>query len=256
MPVGRLVSAAACGLTMLFLSAALMAVGGRWANTTISFMSDRGLYRHVFLYDTRTKTVWRLQAISISTGSYNWLPDGDHLIMQTCRTTLCSFRSLDIFSGALTVLDQDVGILANRRRLISPDGMRLVIANQQGANRGIVVLNRSTRAPIQLTGSAAADKSPVWSPDGQRIAFVSNRDGNNEIYVMDSEGGQMRRLTANSCDDSEPDWSSDSRAILFTADCDGHQQIYIVQADGSDLKRLMVSESNDSLALWRPAAQK
>ena len=250
--MARLVSAAACGLTIIFLSAALIAVGARWTNTTISFMSDRDRYRHVFLYDARTQTIWRLQPISISSGSYNWLTDGDHLIVQTCRTTLCTFRSLDIFSGAFKVLDQDVGILANRRRLISPDGTRLVIANQQGESRGIVVLNRSTRAPTQLTESVAADKSPVWSPDGERIAFVSNRDGNNEIYVMDSDGTQQRRLTANSCDDSEPDWSPDSQSILFTADCDGHHQIYIVQANGSDLKRLIVSESNDSLALWRP----
>ncbi len=251
--MARVVGAAACGLTMVFLCAGLIAVGARWANTTISFMSDRDRYRHVFLYDARTQTIWRLQPISISNGSYNWLTDGDHLIVQNCRTTLCTFRSLDIFSGTFTVLDQDVGILANRRRLISPDGTRLVVANQQGDNRGIVVLNRSTREQAQLTVNPAHDKSPVWSPDGERLAFVSNRDGNDEIYVMNGDGTQQRRLTDNSCDDSEPDWSPDSQSILFTADCDGRHQIYMVQADGSGLRRLIVSESNDSLALWRPA---
>lgn len=249
----RLSSAAGCGLMILILSMALIATGVDWANTTISFMSDRDQYRHVFLLDTRTETLWRLQpSISISNGNYNWLPDGNHLAIQSCRTTLCTFRSLDIFSGRFALLDQDAGILANRRRLISPDGTRFVVANQQGQNGGIVVLNRSTREQKTLTETPAVDRSPVWSPDGEQIAFVSTRDGNPEIYVMGSDGGSQRRLTANSCSDSEPEWSPDSQSILFTSDCDGRDQIYIVKVNGSDLKRLIVSNNNDSLPLWRP----
>jgi len=248
----RLLAAAACGLTLLFMGMALIAVGMDWANTMISFMSDRDLYRHVFLFDTRTDTLWRLQpTISINNGSYTWLDDGDHLVITSCRVTLCSYRALDIYSGRVSVLDQDIGLRANRRRAISPDGTRLVLASPQRGN--IVVLNRSTRDQAQLTNDSALDKSPVWSPDGTRIAFVSNRDGNNEIYVMGSDGSQQRRLTDNPCSDSEPEWSPDSQSILFTSDCSGRDQIYILRVDGGDPQRLLASESNDSLPLWRPS---
>lgn len=231
----------------------LSTTGWNSPDSTIAFMSDRDGYRHVFLFDTRTGAVAALTRDDINYGTFSWLPDGDHMLVQTCESPPCDNWLLNLLSHQITPVDeQPTGQAWIPLETFSPDRSHVVSTAMHNGNWEIVVIDLNGGSPARLTDNIASDNSPVWSPDGQHIAFVSNRDGNSEIYVMNSDGSNQHRLTVNTCSDAFPEWSSDSRSLLFTSDCTGRSQIYSINPDGTDLHRLITSDANDSIPSWRP----
>ena len=48
----------------------------------------------------------------------------------------------------------------------SPDGQRVVMSLQEGANSNIFVMDLRSKAMTRLTEAAAIDTAPSYSPDG------------------------------------------------------------------------------------------
>lgn len=247
----------AAGLTAIFaLLTALTTVNWGWANTTISFVSDRDEYRNVFLIDARTESLvplipWSDHPILYS--SYRWLPDGDHLLLRSCATFECYDWLLDMATRHPTPIDSQAARAAPRRsEAASPDEAYIVGTALRNGNWEIVVHDVSAGTDQQITANDALDTAPVWSPDGTRIAFVSTRSGNAEIYVMPPDGRDQQRLTSTNCDSAAPSWSPDSRSIVFTMNCSGRYHIGVVNADGTGMRRLMRANANDTAPAWRP----
>ncbi len=103
-------------------------------------------------------------------------------------------------------------------------------------------------AVLMLTGSAAAQDSPLWlrrndiSPDGKQIVF--NYKGN--IYVVDAEGGKAEQLTSNPAYDSTPMWTRDGKNIVFSSYREKGKDIYMVSAEGGVPKRLTTHAGNET----------
>ena len=71
----------------------------------------------------------------------------------------------------------------------SPQGDRVVMSLQEGANSNIFEMDLRSRQIVRLTQSAAIDTAPCYSPDGRAIVFESDREGSQQLYVMNTGGG-------------------------------------------------------------------
>ncbi len=71
----------------------------------------------------------------------------------------------------------------------SPDGQRIIMSLQQGANSNLFVMDLRSKSTTRLTDTPAIDTSPSYSPDGSQICFESDRGGKPQIYVMPAAGG-------------------------------------------------------------------
>src|SRR5260370_11856299 len=71
----------------------------------------------------------------------------------------------------------------------TPDGQRVIMSLQQGANSNLFVMDLRSKATTRLTDTAAIDTAPCYSPDGTRICFESDRGGRPQIYLMGANRG-------------------------------------------------------------------
>ena len=100
---------------------------------------------------------------------------------------------------------------------ISPDGRRLVVANEEPDGSDNLWLHDTDRQTwTQLTFGRGHHHSPQWSPRGDRIVFASSRGtGTQNISVSSSDGGVATPLTTSEHPQYPVDWSGDGRFLLF-----------------------------------------
>jgi TolB protein len=122
----------------------------------------------------------------------------------------------------------------------SPDGQRVIISLQQGANANIFVMDLRSKATTRLTDTPAIDTAPSYSPDGTRICFESDRGGKQQIYVMPATGGQAQRISFGEGSYSTPVWSPRGDVIAFTKQAEGKFAIGVIQPDGKG-ERILTS---------------
>lgn len=157
--------------------------------------------------------------------------------------------SVPVAGGELTRIDTGAATGCNNDHGISPDGTRLVVSDQSGADglSVIRILPIGGGEPVQVT-----DRAPSywhgWSPDGTTLAYCAERDGVFGIFTIAADGGEERRLTTAVHLDDGPDYTPDGEWILFNSDRTGLMQIWRCRPDGSDLERLVRSSTGD----WFP----
>jgi TolB protein len=115
----------------------------------------------------------------------------------------------------------------------SPDGDRVVMSWQEGANSHIFAVDLRSKSVAQLTNTPAIDTAPSYSPDGTRICFESDRGGTQQIYVMSASGGQAQRISYGDGRYATPVWSPRGDNIAFTKIGAGKFAIGIMRPDGS-----------------------
>jgi Tol biopolymer transport system component len=120
---------------------------------------------------------------------------------------------------------------------LSPDGKRVAIAEQTGANGldiRIIDLERGIKIP--LTTHAGNDTSPVWSPDGSRLVFSTNRDKKGQaLYVKNSDAAVAEQLLLESEQESNQfafDQSLDGRWIVFARARGGSRDLWALPLSG------------------------
>src|ERR1700694_5937770 len=116
----------------------------------------------------------------------------------------------------------------------SPEGQRVVMSLQQGANANLFVMDLRSKATTRLTDTAAIDTAPSFSPDGARICFESDRGGKQQIYVMPATGGVAERISFGEGTYSTPVWSPRGDTIAFTKQFGGKFAIGIMRSDGKE----------------------
>ena len=122
----------------------------------------------------------------------------------------------------------------------SPDGQRVIMSLQQGANANLFVMDLRSKQTTRLTDTPAIDTAPCFSPDGSQIVFESDRGGSQQIYVMSASGGPAQRISFGEGRHSTPVWSPRGDYIAFTGLIGGNFAIGILKPDGSG-ERILTS---------------
>jgi Tol biopolymer transport system component len=131
-----------------------------------------------------------------------------------------------------------LGVAAENRLRLAPDGNRLVAAQLDPNNRAgdIWLFNLSPRgtSSSRLTSDPAFDWQPVWSPDGLGILFASNRKGPMSLYQR-SLGQDEDRLVLASPSGHRllpTDWSRDGFLVFEQEDPATREDLWVLQLDG------------------------
>ena len=103
-------------------------------------------------------------------------------------------------------------------------------------------------APVLLTGTDTADRSPRPSPDGRWIAYNSQpvagySTANLEIKLLPAAGGKPRILTAElDCHAVDLVWMPDSQSLCFLAGERGRVDLRCVPAEGGAVTVLLTAD--------------
>ncbi len=198
----------------LLLSLFLFSINA-WADTYISFSSNRTGNSDIYVMDIFGNNLRNLTNHPAYDGDVTWSPDGD------------SFAFVSNRDGHRDIYIMDVDGVETRRLTDhpeeatqpdwSPDGHWIVFTSDRASreNYDIYKINVNGRNLQRLTNNRAYDMSPVWSPDGKQIAFSSHRDGSWGIFVMNANGKHLRRVTQAEVGGISPSWSPDGKQIAY-----------------------------------------
>jgi Tol biopolymer transport system component len=135
-----------------------------------------------------------------------WAPGGSRLVYMNVgdRSEVVVYDLDEELSQSLTA----DATFSSWSPVWSPDGKQLAfMADQEGGNKEIYVIDSGGSNQKNLTNSPAAEADPAWSPDGKKIIFVSDRDGHAQVYVMDADGSNVTRITHDEYEYARPVWS-------------------------------------------------
>ncbi|HEY6338853.1 MAG TPA: protein kinase [Candidatus Sulfotelmatobacter sp.] len=150
-------------------------------------------------------------------------------------TSRVAIQWLDADGKMQPLLDKP-GLFVNPR--LSPDGLRMAVANNDDARRGVWIydIRRDTLSP--LTGDANSSQ-PVWTPDGQNIVYR----GTDGIAWVRADGGSQPGLLTQSKELLYPAaFTPDGKWLAF------HQ----MGARGFDLWTMPIQHDPDGLKAGKP----
>jgi TolB protein len=94
----------------------------------------------------------------------------------------------------------------NARPRLSPDGTKLVMVTQDGANYRIAVQDLAGTA-VRVLSHGRLDASPSFAPNGAMIIFSGIEGGHSILQRVSVDGLTSQRLRADSADVREPVWA-------------------------------------------------
>jgi len=138
---------------------------------------------------------------------------------------------------------------------LSPDGTRLAVTKERGADANIWLLDLSRGgASTRFTFGSLRDTNPVWSPDGSSIIFSSNRDGTFNLYQKPANEGKDEELLLKSEEDKHAtSWSRDGRFLLYTVvHPKTKEEIWVLRLGDKKPVPFLSSEFNEGQARFSP----
>jgi tricorn protease len=205
-----------------------------WQGDFVYFLSDRNGPVSLFRYDTRTKQVSALSAVSALNASATSDPRFDLKSLQGGPGGLVyeQFGSLHLVDTAtnedkivpvqihgelpsLAPHTETVSAEEINSAAISPTGARAVF-EAHGEIFTVPGEKGDTRNLTQTPG--IAERNPSWSPDGKTIAYFSDASGEYQLYLREQTGFKPPVVIDLGQDPSyyyNPTWSPDSKHIAY-----------------------------------------
>ena len=169
-------------------------------------------------------------------------------VTQAWPYTLAQQRDLAVAGTQVRVENKPCGGLTMRRA-----GVDVLVDPNDPARQcaQLVVPDRDSGTPREITQPGHMHYDPAVSPDGQWIAYVSDSTDNDEIFKIQPDGKHNTRLTENVWEwDKHPSWSPDGTQIVFWSNRDGRKQLYSMNADGSGARNISNNAYNDWDPVW------
>ena len=219
----------------------------QWVDDTLLYLSD----------ESGTYNVW---ARDLESGGTNQLTAyEDHGVFWL---SVRGRRGLLARGGRLELLDRDSGAVTplearfelesselEARRLsaaeyldtvaLAPAGDRIAIEA-----RGELLVRDLVGGALlgEVTGSASAERGPVFSPDGQRLAYFSDAGGEYALHIARLDGGERERtvvpIEASPSFYRQLVWSPDGRHLAFTGLKLG---LWLAEVETGSVRRVAVS---------------
>ena len=126
---------------------------------------------------------------------------------------------------------------------VSPDGMRVAVATDDGKEDAIWTYDLSGNSVPKRLTFEGRNSAPIWSPDSQSITFQSDRDGRVGLFRQRADGSTIaERLTT-----AEPmrlhfpeSWSRDGKTLTFRIASDALSSIWTWSSDGDRTPKLLI----------------
>ncbi len=197
--------------------------GGR-----IAFTCTRGDYNQLCMINRDGTGLTQLSDMEASNYYPVFTPDGSALLFASNRNGPFDLYLLLFGEKQLFQITENVGNVVSPD--YSPDGRRIVFANQVGEGPAAVWMVNADGLNPHLVYSGADDiVATAWSPDGERIAYAMSVGipQEYEIFTMDTDGKNHLRISQGLAGiGGSIDWSPDGKNLLVYAGVYGDKNIF------------------------------
>jgi Tol biopolymer transport system component len=207
--------------------------------------------------------VGRLMDLSVSTGDFNWSPDGATIAFQgdpDATVNAADANGSDI--RQVTPAGRWATFWPADRSVFTPDGGSIVyqVESEDGTDGDIEIVDVDGTGRRVLVGRPTNDLVASVSPDGTTVAFirdpgptvrVSPANEPVDVYVAPMDGSSPPRLVASDLCRCNVSWSPDgSRLATWIPD---YSVLRVITVDRSSPPVDIPSPGNLGVLSWRPA---
>jgi Tol biopolymer transport system component len=189
-----------------------------------------------------------------------WSPDRRRIVFQNAERTRLDARVLDVTSGQLHWLTND--LFQDLNPVWSASGRFVYFSSNRGGGFNVWRLpvggdGRPRGAPEQVTTGAGQDVELAASPAGDRLAVAILRQNADlwRLPVAPDSGrvaGEPEKVVATTREESRGAWSPDGNWIAFNSDRGGDMNVWLYSlADGST-RQLTRGRGGDYQPNWSP----
>ncbi len=189
----------------------------------------------------------------------DWSPDGTHIAFTSVRDGFRQIYSLDVNSGAITLLTNTTNDIDSSQPAWSPDGTKIAYTVKRVGTYQVWAMTATGQEAVQLahSGQDLWDFLPVWSPDGKFIYFSQKRLGPYRPWLMKVNYENLSE-DPKKLDFPTPiedvSFSPDGLWLAFESmDADMNRDIYFMTVAGSGRTRLTNDSKMDFDPAWRPS---
>ncbi|MFI5038251.1 MAG: hypothetical protein ACHP93_07205, partial [Solirubrobacterales bacterium] len=193
-----------------------------------------------------------------------WSPDRRRIVFQNAERTRLDARVLDVTSGQLHWLTND--LFQDLNPVWSASGRFVYFSSNRGGGFNVWRLpvggdGRPDGAPEQVTTGAGQDVELAASPAGGRLAVAILRQNADlwRLPVAPDSGrvaGEPEKVVATTREESRGAWSPDGNWIAFNSDRGGDMNVWLYSlADGST-RQLTRGRGGDYQPNWSPDGQR
>src|SRR5712691_9692972 len=102
----------------------------------------------------------------------------------------------------------------------APDGRTIAFDALRGAVGDIFTVNLETKAVVNLTDDAFADRAPTYSPDGKFIVYTARVSGNEKLFRLDLDTKKKTQITFGTQDETAAQFIDDHTLVFASTATD------------------------------------
>ena len=189
-----------------------------------------------------------------------WSPDGKHIVFQNIEKTKLDVKVVDVGSGALSWVTNDLFIDVNP--VWSHAGAAIYFTSYRSGGLNVWRIpvsadGKPSGNPQQLTTGAGQDVEIALSPDDRHVAFAI-LNINADVWKLPVDpatgmpAGEPVPVVATTREDSRGAWSHDGSMIAFNSDQSGEMSIWVCPTDDGQARQLTKGAGGDFQPDWSP----
>jgi serine/threonine protein kinase len=188
-----------------------------------------------------------------------WSPDGTRIAFTSVREGFRQIYSLEVSSGAVTLLTNTASDVESSQPAWSPDSASIAYTVQRVGTYQVWLMTDTGQEATQVarSGQELWDFLPAWAPDGMTIYFSQRQLGRFRPWLMrviaeDLSQDPKRMEFPTPIEDLS--FSPDGLWLAFEGmDNSGNRDIYFITVAGSGRTRLTNDAKIDFDPAWRPS---